>query len=78
MEWWQVALTVYGVGLVATFVLVLWSTRHEEESCNNEPGEDGAALAILLFIWPVVWCFFAADVRQKRREKRADQVQQSS
>jgi len=74
MEWWQVALIVYGVGFVATVVLLLWSMRHEEESYNNEPGEDGAALGIMLVIWPVAWYFFLSEVRQNRREKRAQRT----
>lgn len=75
MNGWLIAVIAYAAGWVATFILMLWSMRHEEESYNNEPGEDGAAMLILLFVWPITWCFFINEMRQKRREKRAARAQ---
>ena len=75
MNGWLVAAIVYGIGFVLTVGLVIWEMRGTEESYNNEPGEDGAAMFILLVIWPVTWGFFINERIHARREKRERRIQ---
>lgn len=50
--------------------------RNENESVSyNEPGEDGAALTLLVFLWPITWVLFILDLKKGRREKRAQKEQ---
>lgn len=74
MNGWLVALIVYGAGWVITLVGAGWSMRNEPES-HNEPGEDEAAFALLVFLWPITWVFFTVDFIKSRREKRTQEEQ---
>lgn len=75
MNGWFIAAIVYGIGFVLTVGLVIWEMRGTEESFNNEPGEDEAAMFILLVIWPVTWGFFINERIHARREKREQRIQ---
>lgn len=79
MNGWLVGLIVYGVCLIITLIAVCWSMRNENEpESYNEPGEDGAALTLLVFLWPITWVLFILDLKKSRREKLAQKEQHQS
>lgn len=77
MNGWIVALIVYGAGWVITLIGACWDLRNTPES-HNEPGEDEAALMLIIFLWPITWMLFAVELVRDRREKREQKEQRQN